>query len=75
MLKGEKLYEEMLIRGNPETTVHEKIFIGDRADGKMHQFELLYSKLLTAINGGDINLIMDNIALLVPEFVDTSYSK
>lgn len=65
---GEKLYEELLIGGNPENTVHPKIMKVREAFLELEVLNHKLTALLSAMKLGDICLILDILVDMVPEY-------
>lgn len=68
---GEKLFEELLIDGNAEKTIHPKIFKANEyfLSSKEMKTQLLYFKNETESN--DLEAIMKRISKIVPEYKPT----
>jgi FlaA1/EpsC-like NDP-sugar epimerase len=62
---GEKLYEELLIAGNPDKTTHPRIFMAHELFLPYAQFQEILSRLQSALEDDDIQQVRD----LLTEFV------
>jgi FlaA1/EpsC-like NDP-sugar epimerase len=73
---GEKLYEELLIKGEGvKPTNHEKIRILEAASSTCGFVEQKNEQLLTAIQGGNPEVLVATLKALVPEFKSNNGSK
>jgi FlaA1/EpsC-like NDP-sugar epimerase len=73
---GEKLYEELLIKGEGvKPTNHEKIRILEAASSTCGFVEQKNEQLLTAIQGGNPEVLIATLKALVPEFKSSNGSK
>jgi len=65
---GEKLYEELLIGGDPEATAHPKILKAREASMKRDALEAKLSALQSLLKSNDASGIRQLLADLVPEY-------
>jgi FlaA1/EpsC-like NDP-sugar epimerase len=65
---GEKLYEELLIGENPETTSHERIMKAKEDFLAWHVLQPLLLKLKQAAETGNIDAMRQNLIQLVPGY-------
>jgi FlaA1/EpsC-like NDP-sugar epimerase len=65
---GEKLYEELLIGGNPQTTSHPKIMKAQETFMGIDDLEPELGKLLLALSSNDVPASRQLLAQLVPEY-------
>jgi FlaA1/EpsC-like NDP-sugar epimerase len=65
---GEKLYEELLIGGNPEVTAHPKILKAQETSMDRHTLEARLTVLKDLVEGSDSAGIRRLLAELVPEY-------
>ena len=69
---GEKLYEELLIGGDPEATAHPKILKARETSLKRDVLEMKLSVLQPLLEGSDAVGIRQLLAELVPEYSPTN---
>jgi FlaA1/EpsC-like NDP-sugar epimerase len=65
---GEKLYEELLIDGNPSSTRHPKIMMATEEMIKSQDLDIYLGRLLTALSLRDELLTLDLLKILVPGY-------
>ena len=65
---GEKLYEELLIGGNPEPTLHRRIMKAQENFIPWEELENELNALTIALNSNDINDVQLILLRLVPEY-------
>lgn len=65
---GEKLYEELLIGGNPQITIHPKIMKAHEEFFPWSELELHLKKLEILLYEGNIYKILEVLKILVPGF-------
>ena len=65
---GEKLYEELLIGGNPVSTGHPKIMKARESYIELEELNHKLNALLEAMKLGNMRLILDILIGLVPEY-------
>jgi FlaA1/EpsC-like NDP-sugar epimerase len=65
---GEKLYEELLIGNNPQSTSHPKIMMAQECFISWHDLEMELAELKSILDTFDIDQILKKIKKLVPEF-------
>ena len=66
---GEKLYEELLISGEPEATAHPRIFKSNEEFISWGTLEKELERLEMAINANDQNSIVSLVQELVPGYI------
>ncbi len=66
---GEKLYEELLIGDNPESTNHPRIMKARESFMTWDKFDLLLTQLNQAISRNDELAIKDTLRLMVAGYV------
>jgi len=65
---GEKLYEELLIGNNPQTTQHPRILKANEKFLPWSELQPMISTLLIAAVNGDVMMIRSMLQQLVPEY-------
>jgi FlaA1/EpsC-like NDP-sugar epimerase len=65
---GEKLYEELLIGDNPESTIHERIVRAQEAMLPWAQLEPMLETMRVATVAGDVPALAAGLKQLVPEY-------
>ena len=65
---GEKLYEELLIGGNPEPTVHSRIMKAHEAFIPWEELEIELNALTIALNANNVDAVQSILSKLVPEY-------
>jgi len=66
---GEKLYEELLIGDNPQSTVHPKIMKAHEEFLPWDELEVELEKLNAALETGDYHSVQNSLKKLVPGYV------
>jgi FlaA1/EpsC-like NDP-sugar epimerase len=66
---GEKLYEELLIGNNPQSTSHSKIMMAQEYFLLWHDLEIELSELKALLETFDNEQILKKVKKLVPEFI------
>jgi len=65
---GEKLYEELLIGNNPQTTQHPRIMKANEKFLPWSELQPMITTLRTAAVNGDVMMVRGMLQLLVPEY-------
>jgi FlaA1/EpsC-like NDP-sugar epimerase len=65
---GEKLFEELLIGDNPESTIHERIVRAQEAMLPWAQLEPMLETMRVATVAGDVPALAAGLKQLVPEY-------
>lgn len=65
---GEKLYEELLIGGNPQTTSHPKIMKAREAHMSLEELEAELAELRVLLSKNNATAIRRKLSSLVPEY-------
>jgi len=65
---GEKLYEELLIGNNPQTTQHPRIMKAQEHHINWRELQPMLSTMQIAADNGDVLMIRTILQQLVPEY-------
>jgi len=65
---GEKLYEELLLGDDPQSTLHPRIMKSHEEFLSLNDLFLALEKLYTVLEGGDIESIRNELKRLVPDY-------
>lgn len=73
--KGEKLYEELLIGENPQTTIHPRIMRAMEEKLSWRALSIILDELKIALDKGDRSKALHILFDLVPEFSSAEHSE
>ena len=65
---GEKLYEELLLGDNPQSTIHPKIMKSHEKFLPLNDLFLALENLYTVLEEGDVKSIRNELKRLVPDY-------
>ncbi|RYD46753.1 MAG: polysaccharide biosynthesis protein, partial [Sphingomonadales bacterium] len=65
---GEKLYEELLIGNNPETTGHPRIMRANEHFMSWHELRIRLDEMQAAMQRSDVAAVVELLKIVVPEY-------